>query len=251
MFIDETGQPYIVLRDQQSQERVTGIDALKNNIYAAMALGSTIRTSYGPRGMDKAMVNKDGDVTVTNDGRTILESMDLNNEIARLIVDLSIAHDDEVGDGTTGVAILACALCEQALHLLEKGIHPIRIAEGYAKAAELAAKYLETVAEKIEFTKEDTSPLLIPAKACISSKIINRQSQLMAQIAVDAVCSVCDWDRRDVHFDHIKIQTKVFLFFLSHIFHMSYPNPARWQIRRYSACSRNHHRQRHFTYTNG
>ena len=209
MFIDETGQPYIVLRDQQNQERVTGIDALKNNIYAAMALGSTIRTSYGPRGMDKALVNKDGEVTVTNDGRTILESMDINNEIARLIVDLSIAHDDEVGDGTTGVAILACSLCEQALHLLEKGIHPIRIAEGYAKAAEMAAKYLETVAEKIEFTQEDTTPLLVPAKACISSKIINRQSELMAKIAVDAVCSVCDWSRRDVHFDHIKIQTKV------------------------------------------
>lgn len=209
MLIDETGQPYIILRDQQNQERVTGIDALKNNIYAAMALGSTIRTSYGPRGMDKAMVSKDGEVTVTNDGRTILESMDIDNEIARLIVELSVAHDDEVGDGTTGVAILACALCEQALHLLEKGLHPIRIAEGYAKAAEEAAKYLETISEKIEFSKEDTTPLLIPAQTCISSKIINRQSKQMAKIAVDAVCSVCDWDRKDVQFDHIKIQSKV------------------------------------------
>jgi T-complex protein 1 subunit epsilon len=213
MLIDETGQPYIILRDQMTQERVTGIDALKSNIYAAMALGQTIRTSYGPRGMDKALLSKDGDVTVTNDGRTILESMDITNEIARLIVELSIAHDDEVGDGTTGVAILACSLCEQAAHLIEKGLHPIRIAEGYSRAAEEACKYLETIADTIHFTKEDTRPLLAPAKSCISSKIINRQSEQMARIAVDAVCSVCDWDRKDVHFDHIKIESKVFLCF--------------------------------------
>lgn len=77
-----------------------------------MALGSSVRTSYGPRGMDKALVSQDGDVTVSNDGRTILEQIDVSNEVARLIVELSIAHDDEVGDGTTGVAIFACALLE-------------------------------------------------------------------------------------------------------------------------------------------
>ncbi|KAH7821369.1 chaperonin containing TCP1, group II (cytosolic) [Monocercomonoides exilis] len=208
MLIDETGQPFIILKDQTSSERVTGIDALKNNIFSAMALGQTIRTSYGPRGMDKALISKDGDVTITNDGRTILESMDIDNEIARLIVELSMAHDDEVGDGTTGVAILACSLLEQASHLLDKGIHPIRIAEGYASAAEEACKYLETIADTIEFDKDHIEPLLKPAQSCISSKIINRQSMQMASIAVDAVCSVCDWSRKDVHFDHIKIESK-------------------------------------------
>ncbi|KAK2952450.1 putative T-complex protein 1 subunit epsilon [Blattamonas nauphoetae] len=208
MLIDETGQPYIILQDQQNEQRISGIDALKNNIYAAMAVGGTIRTSYGPKGMDKALVSRDGDVSVTNDGRTILESMDIANQIARLIVELSIAHDDEVGDGTTGVAILACALCEHCLPLLSKGIHPIRIAEGFEKAASAVCSYIETIADKIEFSQGDVSPLLVPARSCISSKIINRQSDQMAKIAVDAVTSVCDWERRDVQFDHIKIESK-------------------------------------------
>jgi T-complex protein 1 subunit epsilon len=212
MLVDETGQPYIILKDQQQQQRATGIDALKNNIFAAVALGNTIKTSYGPRGMDKALVSKDGEVSVSNDGRTILESMDISNQIAKLIVELSIAHDDEIGDGTTGVAIFACSLCEQAVHLLDKGLHPLRIAEGYEMAAQEAVKYLETISESINFSKENTTPLLVPARSCISSKIVNRHSDQMAKIAVDAVCSVCDWDRKDVHFDHIKIESKVFFF---------------------------------------
>jgi T-complex protein 1 subunit epsilon len=137
--------------------------------------------------------------------------MDITNPIAKLIVELSIAHDDEIGDGTTGVAILACALCEQSISLLDKGLHPLRIAEGYEQACKKACEYLDTISDKIEFDKDNTEALIIPAESCISSKISNRESKQMAKIAVDAVTSVCDWNRKDVSFDHIKIESRVFI----------------------------------------
>jgi len=95
--------------------------------------------------MDKMLVSPDGDVTVTNDGATILAKMQVEHQIARLIVELSASQDDEIGDGTTGVVVLAGALLEQAEHLLTKGIHPVRIAEGYEAAAAIAVKELERV----------------------------------------------------------------------------------------------------------
>merc|ERR1711937_675639 len=123
--------------EQGKKKRLTGLDAHKANILAARAIAETIRTSMGPKGMDKMVVGPDGDVLVTNDGATILEKMDVQHQIAKLLVDLSKSHDNEIGDGTTGVVIMAGALLEQALMLLEKGIHPLRIASGFEKACEV------------------------------------------------------------------------------------------------------------------
>ncbi len=118
---DEMGQPFIILRDQGKQSRIRGLEAHKANIMAARAVANILRTSLGPRGMDKMLVSPAGDVTVTNDGATILDRMDVEHQIGRLLVELSKSQDDEIGDGTTGVVVLAGALLEQAEHLLIKG----------------------------------------------------------------------------------------------------------------------------------
>nr|ACY66448.1 T-complex Chaperonin 5-like protein [Scylla paramamosain] len=143
LVFDEYGKPIIILKDQDRQKRLTGIDALKSHILAARSVSSILSTSLGPKGLDKLMVNPDGDVTVTNDGATILKMMDVEHQIAKLMVQLSQSQDDEIGDGTTGVVVLAGALLEKAEYLLDKGIHPIRIADGYELAAKKAIENLE------------------------------------------------------------------------------------------------------------
>merc|ERR1719163_1240973 len=126
------------------------------------------------------------------------------------MVELSQSQDDEIGDGTTGVVVLAGSLLEQAGKLLDRGIHPVRIAEGFEKACEVAMGKLDEISDTIEFTKEDTSPLLNTARTTLSSKIVNKHREKMAQIAVDAVMKVAtlEDDRRDVNFDLIKMEGK-------------------------------------------
>merc|ERR1719476_951640 len=106
----------------------------------------TSTSPSGPKGMDKMVVGPDGDVLVTNDGATILEKMEVTHHIARLLVDLSKSQDSEIGDGTTGVVVMAGAMLEQAMALIEKGIHPLRIAHGYEMACEAAVRRVEEVA---------------------------------------------------------------------------------------------------------
>merc|ERR1711935_1116784 len=109
-------------RDQAVRKRTKGLDALKANIIAAKSVATSLKTSLGPKGMDKMIVSPDGDVLVTNDGATIVEKMEIVHPTAGLLVELSQSQDNEIGDGTTGVVVLAGALLEQALVLLEKGI---------------------------------------------------------------------------------------------------------------------------------
>lgn len=115
------GEPFIILREQQRQKRLKGLAAHKANILAARAVTNIMRSSLGPMGMDKMLVSPDGDVTVSNDGATILEKMDVEHQIAKLLVELSKSQDDEIGDGTTGVVVFAGALLEEAEKMLEKG----------------------------------------------------------------------------------------------------------------------------------
>lgn len=154
------------------------------------------------------LVSPDGDVTITNDGATILQQMDVEHCVARLLVDLSVSQDNEIGDGTTGVTVLAGALLEQAEKLLEKGLHPVRISEGFEQASEVALKHLETISDRVEFTADNTLPLIDTAITTLSSKIINVYKRKMAQIAVDAVLSVANLKTRDVNFDMIKMEGK-------------------------------------------
>jgi hypothetical protein len=176
------------------------------NILAARTVSNILRTSLGPKGMDKMLVSPDGDVTISNDGATILAKMQVEHQIARLIVELSASQDDEIGDGTTGVVVLAGALLEQAERLLDKGLHPVRIAEGFEHAATVAVAHLASIAQTIDFSKDNLEPLISTAMTTLSSKIVNAHKRKMAEIAVGAVAAVADWERRDVNFDLISVQ---------------------------------------------
>lgn len=206
---DEFGQPFIVVRDQGKKTRAHGIEAIKAHIAAAKTVANIVKTSLGPRGLDKILIGPDGDIQVTNDGATIMNNMELEHPIAKLLVELSKAQDDEIGDGTTGVVVLAGALLEQAEALIDKGIHPIRIADGYNRACEVAVAELDKVCDTIPFSQEHTSELLKVAKTSLGSKIVSKASDKFAQIAVDAVLSVADLERRDVDFELIKVDGKV------------------------------------------
>jgi len=209
LAFDEFGRPFMILKDEASQKRLTGADAIKSHIIAAKAVANILRTSLGPKGLDKLMVSSDGDVTITNDGATILKMMDVDHQVAKLMVQLSQSQDDEIGDGTTGVVVLCGALLEQAEHLIDKGIHAIRIADGFELAAQCAIKNLEKIADEFKIDPNDTSNLVKTAKTTLGSKIINKCHDLMANIAVDAVMAVADFDTKDVNFELIKVEAKV------------------------------------------
>lgn len=209
LVFDEYGKPIIILKDQDQQKRLTGIDALKSHILAARSVASILATSLGPKGLDKLMVSPDGDITVTNDGATILKMMDVEHQVAKLMVQLSQSQDDEIGDGTTGVVVLAGALLEKAEYLLDKGIHPIRVADGYELAAKKAIEHLEKIADEFPVDVNNTEPLVLTAMTTLGSKIINRCHRQMAQIAVDAVMAVADLEAKDVNFELIKVEGKV------------------------------------------
>lgn len=188
---------------------MTGTDAIKSHIMAGKQIANTLRTSLGPKGLDKMMVSSDGDVTVTNDGATILKLMEVDHEIGKLMVQLSQSQDDEIGDGTTGVVVLAGALLEQAESLLDRGIHPIRIADGFELAAHFAVKHLESIAEPFTYSETNKEALVKVAMTTLGSKIVNKCHRQMAEIAVDAVLTVADLKMKDVNFEMIKIESKV------------------------------------------
>lgn len=208
MIYDEYGRPFVILREQQAKCRVKGKEAQKSNILAAKAISQIVRTSLGPKGMDKILISQDGDVTITNDGATILSQMHVDHQVAKLLVELSTSQDEEIGDGTTGVVVLAGALLEQAEKLLDRGIHPVRIAEGYEKAASVAIETLLKITERVKFSNEDKEPLVRTAMTTLSSKIINVHKRQMAEIAVNAVLNVADISRNDVNFDMIRVEGK-------------------------------------------
>lgn len=205
---DESGRPFIVVRDQGRKKRIHGTDAVKQHIVAARTVANIVKTSLGPRGLDKILISPDGDITVTNDGATILGQMEITNHVAKLLVELSKSQDDEIGDGTTGVVVLAAALLEQAAELIDKGIHPIRIADGYDQACEIAVAHLDKIADEIHFTKEKQENLLKVAKTSLGSKIVSKAHDQFSKIAVDAVMSVADLERKDVDFELIKVDGK-------------------------------------------
>merc|ERR1712112_170121 len=168
-----------------------------------------LKTSLGPKGLDKLMVSSDGDITITNDGATILKMMDVDHQVAKLMVQLSQSQDDEIGDGTTGVVVLCGALLEQAEHLLDKGIHAIRIADGFELAAQCSIKNLDKIADEFKIDLKDTSNLVKTAKTTLGSKIINKCHDKMENIAVDAIMAVADFETKDVNFELIKVEAKV------------------------------------------
>ncbi|CAG0920148.1 unnamed protein product [Notodromas monacha] len=208
LAFDEFGRPFLILKDQENQKRLVGSEAIKSHILAARSIANTLKSSLGPKGLDKLMVSPDGDVLITNDGATILKNMDVEHEIAKLMVQLSQSQDDEIGDGTTGVVVLAGALLEAAEDLIDRGIHPIRIADGYEVAARMATAHLESISENFVVDKNNLEPLIQTAMTTLGSKIVNRCHRQFAEIAVNAIMSVADLESRDVNFELIKVQGK-------------------------------------------
>ncbi|CCC67784.1 hypothetical protein NCAS_0A12260 [Naumovozyma castellii] len=206
---DEMGRPFIIVKDQGNKKRQHGLEAKKSHILAARSVASIIKTSLGPRGLDKILISPDGDITITNDGATILSQMELDNEIAKLLVQLSKSQDEEIGDGTTGVVVLASALLDQALELIEKGIHPIKIANGFDEAAKLAINKLEATCDDVMSGENFNDYLYKAAKTSLGSKIVSKDHDKFAQMAVDAVTRVMDKERKDVDFDLIRLQGRV------------------------------------------
>jgi len=205
LAFDEFGRPYIILREQDKKSRIKGIEAIKINLEAASAIGQVLRTSLGPKGMDKMIVSPDGEVLVTNDGATIVEKMEIMHPIAHLMVELSQSQDNQIGDGTTGVVVLASLLMEQAISLLDRGIHPLKIASGFEKAADFVEQHLKSIAEQNTLAKEEYIRL---AMTSLGSKVVSAHKQKLAEIAVEAVMNVADMDRKDVNFDLIKVMGK-------------------------------------------
>ncbi|GIZ03500.1 t-complex protein 1 subunit delta [Caerostris extrusa] len=161
-----------------------------SNIVAAKAVCDAIRTSLGPRGMDKMIQSGNGDVTITNDGATILKQMQVLHPAAKLLVDLSKAQDIEAGDGTTTVVVITGSMLDAASKLLDKGIHPTIISESFQNATEKAVEILNNMAIPLELS--DRESLLKSATTALSSKIVSQHSMLLAPLAVDAVMKVID-----------------------------------------------------------
>src|SRR5579871_2748943 len=142
------GTPVLILKEGSSQAK--GKEAQRNNIQAAKLISEIVKTSVGPRGMDKMLVDSLGDVTITNDGATMLKEIDVQHPAAKMLVEISKSTDNEVGDGTTSAVILAGALLENAEELIRKDVHPTIIVEGYLKAEEKALEILKEIAVKVE-----------------------------------------------------------------------------------------------------
>ena len=200
------GMPVLILKEGASQTK--GRDAQKNNITAAKLIAEVVRTSLGPRGMDKMLVDTLGDVTITNDGATILKEIDVQHPAAKMMVEISKATDNEVGDGTTSVVILAGALIEKAEELINKDVHPTIIVDGYRKSASKTIEVLNNIAQKIEGSEKDE--LVRVAMTSMQTKIVSREAEELAKLVVNAALAVADKTdsgyRMDV--EDIKVEKK-------------------------------------------
>lgn len=183
--------------------------AVRNaNIMAARAVADAIRTSLGPRGMDKMIQTGKGETLITNDGNTMLKDMSVMHPAAKMLVDLSAAQDVEAGDGTTSVVVIAGALLGAADRLLAKGIHPTVISEAFQRAAGAAVKTLEDMSHPISLSDRPT--LLQAASTSLSSKIVSQHSNLLGPMAVDAVLKTIDQKNADnVDLKNIRVVKKV------------------------------------------
>jgi len=200
------GQPVVILKE--GTERSTGRDARGSNIMAARIVSEAVKTSLGPKGMDKMLVDSFGDVTITNDGATMLKEMDVQHPAAKMMVEVSKTQDDEVGDGTTSVVILTGELLGKATELMEKKVHPIVIIDGYRQAEEKALEILEDIAEKVD--PKDKEVLKKVSMTTMASKLINQHSEYLSGIAVEAVLQVAEESNGgyEVDLDNIKIEKK-------------------------------------------
>ena len=181
--------PVIVLKEDT--ERTRGRDAQRNNIMAAIVIAEAVKSALGPKGMDKMLVDSFGDVTVSNDGATILKEMDVAHPAAKMVIEVAKTVDAEVGDGTTTAAVLTGDLLKQAETLLDQKIHPTTIISGYRKAATKALEVIDAVAEQVDPAASDYKKILNDvAKTSMSSKFVSTSREPLAKLVVDAVLSI-------------------------------------------------------------
>ncbi len=200
------GMPIIILKEGSSQTK--GKEAQRNNITAARLVAEIVRTCLGPRGMDKMLVDTMGDVTITNDGATLLKEIDVQHPAGKMMVEVSKAVDNQVGDGTTSSVILAGTLIDKAEELVSKNVHPTIIVDGYRKAAVKAIEVLNRIAEKVSATDKKT--LLKIANTAMLSKLVSQDSPYLSEIAIDAVSGVAEEIHGNyrIDIDDIKVEKK-------------------------------------------
>jgi thermosome len=198
--------PVVLLKEGGSETK--GREAQKNNIAACKIIAEIVHTSLGPRGMDKMLVDSLGDVTITNDGATILKEIDVQHPAAKMLVEISKTTDNEVGDGTTSAVILAGALLENAEFLLDQNVHPTIIVDGYRKAAKKAKQFLEEIADTI--SANDKTILNKVAKTSMQTKLVRKDSDQLADIIVKAVLAIAEKEdeKYNVDIDDIKVEKK-------------------------------------------
>ena len=187
-----SGVPIIILKEGSKRE--TGKDVQRKNILAAKAVAEAVRTTLGPKGMDKMLI-AGGDATITNDGATILREMDIEHPVAKMIVEVAKAQDDEIGDGTTTAVIIAGKLLEKAEALLDQDVHPTVIVQGYKQAAARAQEVLSEIAIDVS---GDDSILLKIAQTAMRGKGIEIAMDKLAKISVDAARAVAGFEGKDI-----------------------------------------------------
>ncbi|HJJ22928.1 MAG TPA: thermosome subunit beta [Nitrosopumilus sp.] len=204
--ISKGSMPVVLLKEGGSETK--GRDAQKNNIAASKIIAEIVRTSLGPRGMDKMLVDSLGDVTITNDGATILKEIDVQHPAAKMLVEISKTTDNEVGDGTTSVVVLAGALLENAESLIDQNVHPTIIVDGYRKAGRKAKQFLESIADKI--SANDKNILTKIAKTAMQTKLVRRDSDHLADIVVQSILAIAEKDGEvyTADIDDIKVEKK-------------------------------------------
>jgi thermosome len=199
-----SGTPVLLLKEGTKRER--GRDAQRNNIAAAVAIADAIRTALGPKGQDKMLVDSFGDVTITNDGATILKEIDVQHPAAKMIVEVAKTQDDEVGDGTTTSVIIAGELLKQAESLIDQRIHPTVIVEGYRKATDKALSVLDSIGI------EDSTDAMLRKVAMVSmqSKVVSEFRKTLSDMAVRAVLRITEPvdGKRRADIDNIKVEKK-------------------------------------------
>ena len=198
--------PVLVLKESALQQK--GKDAQQNNIAAAKLVAELVRSSLGPRGLDKMLVDSLGDVTITNDGATILKEIDVQHPAAKMMVEISKTVDNEVGDGTTSSVVFGGALLSKAEELLKKEVHSSVIVEGYQAAAEKTLEIYSELAKKIK--PDDRESLLKIAVTSMQSKLISEDSDILSKVVVDAILKVATkkGDTYSVDLENIKVEKK-------------------------------------------
>jgi len=202
----QAGQPVLILKEGTSRRR--GREAQKNNIMAAKIVAEVMKSTLGPRGMDKMLIDSLGDITITNDGATILDEVDVEHPAAKMMVEVAKTQDDEVGDGTTTSVVLAGELLKNAEELLDQGIHPTIIVNGYRKALEKAKETLKKIGISVDLADRET--LKKVALTSMGSKAVGAAKEHLAEIIIDAVKQITEkrGDRNVADIDNIQIIKK-------------------------------------------